>query len=183
MLKLDFNKHTFSLQVKNVDLTGLGCPLSVEIELGDYYSHGQADEKVVNAKKPIPMQLMNGYADRLQVDKIKVKKGKKPSTDSLMVKGTFALENKPSAIGNVIVTLGSQDFAIAGSSFTTTKNGAEVCKKANVNEGGIANVKFDPIKSSFVIIIKKTTVESTSGKVDFCISAFGSFNECVEVDL
>ena len=35
-LKLDTNKGKFTLQGKKINLTGLSCPLSVEIEVGDY---------------------------------------------------------------------------------------------------------------------------------------------------
>ena len=176
---LDLNKHTFSLQAKDANLTGLDCLLSVEIEIGDYFGAGQAGEDIVNGKKPIPIQLMSGYADTFRVDKVRIKSGKRG--DSLSVKGAFALENEPNSIGDVVITLGSQDFSIPGGKFIS-KGSTEICKKVEINNG-IASAKFDPVKCSFIITIKNASIDSTSGTVNFGISAFGSFNQTVEVDL
>ena len=181
--KLNLDKGKFSLKAKNIDLTGLGSPLSVEIEMGDYYGAGEADEEIVNGpRKSIPIRLMSGYADTLTVDKCAVGPNT-TNTTSLLVKGGIALEDEPDTIGDVVVTLGSQTFTIPGDKFYEARNGAEVCKKAEVLEGGICSAKFDPVKCSFIITIKNTTIESKSGKVDFSISAYGSFKETVEVDL
>jgi hypothetical protein len=43
--QLDVNKHTFALQIQNVDLTGLSWPMSVEIEIGDYVGVGQVESR------------------------------------------------------------------------------------------------------------------------------------------
>jgi PKD repeat protein len=43
--QLDLNKHTFALQIQNVDLTGLTWPMSVEIEIGDYVGVGRVESR------------------------------------------------------------------------------------------------------------------------------------------
>ena len=89
--------------------------------------------------------------------------------------------SEPGPIGNVVVTLGNQIFAVPGDKFITKKN-AQICKKVATGSG-IVTAKFNPVKCTFVITIKKTTINSTSGEVTFGISAFGSFNKTLEVDL
>jgi len=105
-IKLDTKKGKFVFAAKNVDLTGLDCPLTLEIEIGDYLGAVQVNEDKVNGpKKLVPIQLMSGHRDRLRVDKIKVKEGKKkPSTDSLSVKGAFALADTSAPIGDVVLS-------------------------------------------------------------------------------
>jgi beta-lactam-binding protein with PASTA domain/protocatechuate 3,4-dioxygenase beta subunit len=39
--KFDTTSGDFSFVAKNIDLTGLACPLSIEIEIGDYFGVGQ----------------------------------------------------------------------------------------------------------------------------------------------
>ncbi|HUT29225.1 MAG TPA: carboxypeptidase regulatory-like domain-containing protein [Sedimentisphaerales bacterium] len=39
--KFDTTSGEFSFVAKNIDLTGLACPLSIEIEIGDYFGVGQ----------------------------------------------------------------------------------------------------------------------------------------------
>jgi hypothetical protein len=46
----------YSFSAKNVDLSGLACPLTVQIEIGDYNAVTEVNESVVNGpKKPIPV--------------------------------------------------------------------------------------------------------------------------------
>jgi hypothetical protein len=48
----------FSLAAGKLDLCGLACPLTAQIEIGDYIGTTQVDEDVVNGpKKPIPIKL------------------------------------------------------------------------------------------------------------------------------
>ena len=73
-LTLDFHKRTFAIKAKNIDLTGLACPVEVNFTMGSYEISGQAEETVVNgSKKSIPTRLMRMYKDTLIVTKAKVK--------------------------------------------------------------------------------------------------------------
>jgi hypothetical protein len=126
---------------------------------------------------------MMGVKDILRVDKCNVTSGKNPSTDSLSVKGAIAVEDTSVALENeaVTITLGTQTFTIPKGSFQSKKN-TFTCRNVEIVEGGIVSAKFDFIKCSFTITIKKAVIQSKSGTVNFGI-AFGSFNESVEVEL
>ena len=50
-LTMDFNKKTFAIKAKNVDLTGLACPLRLEITMGNYTLSGDVNETIVNGTK------------------------------------------------------------------------------------------------------------------------------------
>jgi hypothetical protein len=122
-LRLDTNKGTFSLRAQNVDLTGLGCPLVMEIEVGQYWGLGEADEDIVNGpRKPVPIQFMMGVKDMLRVDRSRPRFGRKASSDSLSVSGAFtvedaqAVQNCINSGGPISVILGGQSFAVEGRS-------------------------------------------------------------------
>ncbi|MFZ0033558.1 MAG: GLUG motif-containing protein, partial [Sedimentisphaerales bacterium] len=110
--------HKFAFSASNVDLSGLGCPLTVEIEIDDYFGTAQMDEAIVNGlKMPIPIKLMMGVKNVLRVDKCTVKQGKKAGTDQLSANGGFAVENQdvnmPDRVSeNLVITLGTQTFTI-----------------------------------------------------------------------
>jgi hypothetical protein len=183
LFKFDTKTGKFSFMAKNIDLTGLGCPLTIEIKVGNYVGVGEADEYIVNGpRRKIPIQLMMGVKDILRVDKCNVTSGKNPSTDSLSVKGAIALKNICNLTVEVVtITWGTQTFTIPAGSFQS-KNNTFTCRNVEVAEGGIVSAKFDFIKCSFTIAIKKAAIQSKSGTVNFGI-AFGSFNESVEVEL
>jgi hypothetical protein len=71
-LTMNFSKKTFAIKMKDIDLTGLGCPLRLDIKLGNYTLSGDTDETVVNGSKTlIPTRLMRLYDDTLVVNKAK----------------------------------------------------------------------------------------------------------------
>ncbi|MGD0078791.1 MAG: hypothetical protein ABSB91_09255, partial [Sedimentisphaerales bacterium] len=184
--KFDTKTGKFSFTAKNVDLAGLGCPLTIEIEIGDYICTAEVDEAIVNgSKKPIPINLMMGVKDSMRVDKIQVKRGTKPNSDQLTVKGGFAVED--TSVNMVdeefVVTLDSQTFTLPAGSFIA-KTGQFTCKKIAPTEGGIASASatFNFTKCSFTITIKNTEIEAGSGTVDFCV-AFAGYSQCVQVTL
>jgi endoglucanase len=53
-LKMDFSRKTFAIKANNINLTGLACPLRLEITMGNYTLSGDAREAVVNGTKMIP---------------------------------------------------------------------------------------------------------------------------------
>lgn len=181
LLRLDLGKSRFRLKAKNVDLTGLGCPLYVIFDLGSYIALGTADEAAVNGRKPIPAQLMSGYADTLAVQKAKVKSGEKACTDAFTVKGTLTVDDDSDVVDGVTITWGSDSFTVPAGSFTVSNSGAVRCSYETA-EDALIRAKYDFVKSQFVIAVKKTTLVSKTGTVSFGIS-FGDYDESVEVSL
>ena len=60
-LQIDTIKGKFKFSAKNVDLTGLSCPITVTIEIGDYIAVRMLDEDIVNGpKKLCPPELVVG---------------------------------------------------------------------------------------------------------------------------
>ena len=94
-LTLDFRKGTFAITSKNLDLTGLACPLRLEITMGNYTFSGHANEAIVNGPKMlIPTRLMRLYKDTHVVNKAKAKhNSKKASSDTFSVTGDITVEN------------------------------------------------------------------------------------------
>lgn len=179
--KIDTNKQIFSLSARNIDLTGLRCPLFVEIEFGGYTALAQAGEDVVNGRKPAPMKLVSGFDDMLRLEKYKIKSGRKPFRDLLLVKGAFARKDEYiGTIGDVVVRWGSQNFTIDDSSFYVRK-GATVCRKVDIGNG-VVSAKFDPVKCTFKIQIKRTSINQKTGSISFGLS-FDAFNEVQEINL
>jgi hypothetical protein len=71
----DTKKSKFSFSARNVDLTGLSCPVIVTIQIGNLSGSVSLDETIVNGpKKPIPINLLMGVKNSLRVDKPKFTK-------------------------------------------------------------------------------------------------------------
>ena len=186
LFKYDTKTRKFSFMAKNVDLSGLGCPLTIKIEIGDYTGAAEANEAIVNGpRRPIPIKLMMGVKNSLRVDRYKVNRGKKPNTGQLSVKGGFAVEDPNVNLVNeeFVVTLGGQTFTLPASSFKAGK-GKFTCSKANVAEGGIgiASATFNFTTCSFTITIKNITIEAVPGAANFSVE-FADFSESVQIVL
>jgi hypothetical protein len=132
---------------------------------------------------------MMGVKDILRVDKCKVRSSKNPLTDSLSVTGAITLKNTSCNLTGEAVTLtfGSQTITIPANSFTKKGDANKYwCKNVNIYQGGtviaVVNATFDFDKCSFIITVKKTVIESTSGTVNFEIN-FCEYDEMVEVDV
>ncbi len=195
-LKIDGNKGTLRFSAKNIDLTGLNCPMSVTVEIGNYVAHVQLDEFIVNGKKPVPIQFMMGVKDTLPPPlKIKAKNGKKDFTDSLAVKGGFSLKDEPSPITSMTLFLGDQPFDLPDGAGTFTYKREKktskiksVAYKTNRGETPQIKAKFDFVKCSYSVSIKKAELETTSGQTTFGVLidmalSDSDYNKSVEVDL
>jgi peptidoglycan/xylan/chitin deacetylase (PgdA/CDA1 family) len=179
----DTKTSKFSFTAKNVDLSGLGCPLTIEIEIGDYTGAAEVNEAIVNSKKPIPMKLMRGVKNSLRVDKIQAKHGNKPDSDQLSVKGGFAVTDTGVNLAAVdfVVGLASQTFTIPAGSFTA-KKGVFTCKNIKLSGGEIANAGLNLNTCVFTMTIKNTEIVADAGVVDFGLE-FADFDESVPVVL
>jgi hypothetical protein len=59
-LKIDTIKGKMKFSGKNLDLTGLSCPITLTIQIGIYVAEIVLDETIVNGTKPCPPELMVG---------------------------------------------------------------------------------------------------------------------------
>jgi hypothetical protein len=186
--KYDVKTHSFVCVANNVNLSGLGCPLTLDINVGDYIGTAEVSETIVNGKNmPIPIILLMGVKDSLIVNKCQVKLGnKKPNTDQLLVTGSFTVEDTNVDMANrvsegLVVTLGTQTFTISTNELITG-NGKFTCSKAEVTEGGIAMVSFNFNKCSFMLTIQNTNITTSSGTVDFGV-AFAGYSQIRQITL
>jgi hypothetical protein len=183
--KYSTKTHIFSFSASKINLTGLSCPLTLSINIGDYSATMQADEAKVNGKKPIPVNLLMGVIDSLRVDKITVKQNTtKPASDSLTVTGGFSAWDSDvnMAITDVNVILGDQTWTIPDSNFIAKKTKFACSKNATENENGIATASFDFSKGAFTLSIKNADIDDLSGPTYFEID-FDDFNASTEVTL
>ncbi|MGA2172022.1 MAG: S8 family serine peptidase [Sedimentisphaerales bacterium] len=176
----DTKTSKFSFTAKNVDLSGLSCPLTVQIEIGDYNATVEVDETIVNGKKPIPISLMTGVKDVLRIDVNRLK------SDQWSVAGGFAVEDPTVSMANrvsegFVVTLGTQTFTIPANKLKAGK-GKFTCSKVLLSDGSVASANFNFNTCSFTLTIKNTTIMAGSGDVNFGIQ-FAGFNEDVPVVL
>ncbi len=202
-LTLNLRKGTFAVTAKNIDLTGLACPLELKITLGSDELKGQATEAVVNGTKTIPTRLMRAYKDTLIVPpgKTKVKSSTKASSDSLSVTGEIAVQDinttDPNLYGIpvVITWIDSNDlnnvqtFTIPIHSFKIPKTGRLYkCSKIEPNVAPVAEpnarvaASIDLDKCTFAVSITKADLNAVSGQTKFGIR-FGDFNEVNDVNL
>ena len=164
----------FTFAASNVNLSGLGCPMTVTIKVGDYIGTAGVDESIV--KKPIPINLMMTVKDVLRVDKIKVNK---PKSNQLSVTGGFAVDDPAVSMADrvsegLVVTLGAQQFTIPASELSAGQNKFS-CRNALVAEGGIgiATADFNFKTCVFTLTIKNTQITANPDTADFGVQFFG----------
>jgi endoglucanase len=191
-LTMDFNKKTFVISAKNIDLTGLACPLQLNIAIGNYTLSGDVDETIVNGQKTIPTRLMRTYKDTLIVTKAKVKNSTSALSDSLSVSGEIAVKDindanmdEPNLVKqDVNIVWGNQTFTIPAGRFEAARKGHSYkCSKINVNPSaspdvndGIVTATIDLDKCTFAVSIAKANINAVSGDVVFGLR-FTDFNE------
>ena len=185
-LKIDTNKRTLAIKTKNIDLTGLACPLQIDLTLGYYILSGEVNETILNGKKTIPTRLMRTYQDTLIVTKAKATDKSTPLADSFTVKGDIAVEDTDVNLVNedVVITwsdaneIDVQTFTIPAGSFIADKTGYVFkCSKITPDEGqGQVAAKIDLYKSLFTLTMKGVDLDTTTGDIKFGLS-FADFNE------
>jgi Peptidase C10 family/Spi protease inhibitor/Carboxypeptidase regulatory-like domain len=179
---LNTNTSKFSFTAKNVDLSGLSCPLTALIEIGGYNAETDINEAIVNSTKPIPINLLIGVKNSLRVDKSKFTRNKTTSRIiQLAISGGFSVGNLGDANmadNNSVVELAGQTFTIPKGSFKPGKN-KFTCSKVNLYDGvtiiGIATATFDFNKCTFTLTIKSTDFPAAAGPTEFDID-FASFS-------
>jgi hypothetical protein len=186
----DTKKRTFSFSASNVDLTGLSCPVGIEIKVGDWTGTAEVNETIVNGKRPIPIKFLMGVKNSLRVDKPKFTK-KSGFITQLAVSGGFSVGNRGDANmadTNSVVELAGQTFTIPKGNFKANKKGDKfTCSKVKLYDDsfnliGIASATFDFSKCTFTLTIKNTNFAAGAGTMDFLVD-FASFSGIDEVTL
>jgi hypothetical protein len=201
-LKLDFVNSKFSIYAKNVDLTGLGSPVKLELvmpEIGAIIT-GEANETIANGRKRIHSRLMRMYQDTLVVTKARARHTTRVMSDSLSVKGEIAVEdinntdmNEPNlAVLDVNFIWGDQTFTLLAGDLVAYKTGHKYkCRKvpSDANEG-VITATFDLDKCTFNLSIKEVNnlyALPDYPDVNFCmnygIGDANNFNETADVNL
>jgi hypothetical protein len=188
-LKIDFsrNPQTFALTAKNINLTGLACPVELDFVMDSNLFWGNANEAIVNGKKSIPTRLMRLYKDTLIVTKASAKNSAKALSDSLSVKGDIAVADMNGcnlATKEAVITWGDQNdidvdtFTLPIGSFVAAKKGnVYKCSKIVPNQGsGLVTATIDFDKCTFTISVTGVDLGVTSGGAKLGLS-FGSFDE------
>jgi len=171
--------HKFNFWAKKLDLSGLECPLTIDINVGDYTGTVEVEETKVNGTRPMPIKLLMGVEDAIRVDRTCLRRF---STDWLSVRGGFTVEDTDVNLANVplSITLDSQTFTIPEGSFRAGNN---IFRCSNVIiEGGIASARFNFNKGTFRLIIKNSDITAESGTFDFGME-FDTFNENTQITL
>jgi hypothetical protein len=183
LLLIDFSRRTFILRAQNIDLTGLGSPMQLDISVGAYLLSGEVDETVINGDELIPFRLMRDYQDQIRLTEVVLKKGLTKGTDILTVSGDIATDNPGINLTNqkVIINWGDQPFAIPARSFIQTKNRNRYTCKVDVPEGFVdCLIDFDQFL--FTVNLSKASLNATSGRVKFMIR-FAQFKQFEYVQL
>ncbi len=183
--RYDTRTHAFVCTLKGFDLTGLSCPITVDIDIGDYYDAAiELDEDVVNGKKTCPPQLIRGLADSLVIAKSLFKPGKLVGMDTFSASGVFTLGGEPVEGLPLVITLGTQTFTVGSDLFIQKKPGVYACLNAGAAEGnGVVSATLDVNKCSFTVAIKNASIEA-EGMTAFGLTALGyALSGFAEVDL
>jgi len=165
---------SIKFSAKNVELTGLGCPITVTIKFGDFAAQVQLDETIVNGAKPCPLPLLMGVSDTLNATKVAAQKGNTSGTDSIKISGGFTVDGFTGLFNlsqPVIITLGPDTFTVPGGDFSLS-NGVYSCKRTFTGNAFVS-VKFDTLKCTYSLQIKDATI-SGSGNVAFSLNVFGT---------
>lgn len=184
-LTIDPIKRAFSITAANVDLTGLSCPVHLEIEMGYYILTGDINEAIVNGKIAlIPTRLMRMYDDTLVVSSAVAKHGAKPSSDSLSAKGYLAVEDIGVNLCNEDVNFiwGDKVFRIPQGSFTASATGhLYKCNKIDAGNGNVtASIDID--NAAFAVSVSAAdSLDVTSDYIAFGVN-FADFNEAADVN-
>ncbi len=200
-LTIDHNANTFSVQASNVNLTGLASPVILEIQMGDYICEGVAAElsseydlagldsaqftDVINSTKRMPLALLQGYSNALQVTKAKFKRNAtKADSDSLSVSGllTTAGDIDLSTV-DITIEWGTLSSTIPAQSDGISLKGTSSLKykKPKGSDIAFSSVQIDLTKGIFKVSAKKVNIGDQENPTNFRIS-FGTFDQSESVN-
>jgi hypothetical protein len=171
----------FTFAASNINLSGLECTMTININVGDFAGTAEVNETIVNGKTPIPINLLMGVKNSLRVDKSKFTK-KSGNVTHIAVSGEFSDKdaNDANLLTSLDINVGSTTFTIPAGNFKNTK-GKFTCSNVSIT-GGVASATFDFNKCTFTLTIKNTSFPADSGTADFKLE-FGDFSESDDVVL
>ncbi len=157
-LTLDFKKNSYDISIKDINLAGFQLPFKLELDFGTYAGIMIYDSlEDINAKNLLPLCLLSGVFDALDITNAKVKSSKKG--DSLNAKGeiTSSLANLDLTTEEITISwIGNNTFSetLPAGSFTTKKTGIFNYKKPKKSNGDIQSITIDLNKCTFKLTIK-----------------------------
>jgi len=172
ILKIDFNKNTFTMDAKPTDLSGLRMPFKLTIEFGSYQGailFTESNAEKVNKGKPLPICLLSGAADALRVDKAKMKSSRKG--DSLSVQGGMAAGDSELDLNQETVTIQWGDFSeiLPIGSLAAKKGRNYSYKKPKDGAGALSSLAINLDKCTFKLSLKAAPELAKEGTVLFKI--------------
>lgn len=180
----DLNKNTLTLDTKtgkmafsakNLNLAGLGCPITVAITIGDYAAQMTLDEAIVNGTKPCPLMFIQGFANNLTADKYSFKPGKLAGQDSFTVSGFFTIAGDPNLEQDFAITVGSQIFTVDGSAFIQKKPNVYTCSNARDKASpALVTAVLDFYKCTYKLTVKNAALNQL-GTLPFGLNIFNIF--------
>jgi hypothetical protein len=185
---LDFSKDTFSAAGKNLDLSGTSAPMILIFLIGDtYYAYTEASdeepEDVINGDKTLPIQLLLGFEDALEVTKVKAKQGKENNVGNLTVQGLIAVEAFVDlTTTGLTIHWGTESYSLAGADFNARGTNKYIGKvKPSGGDSSSATVTLDFNKCTFKVTLKNTDMTWQVSPVNFGLE-FDGFNQSQSVE-
>jgi hypothetical protein len=176
----------FAFTASRINLSGLECPIKVDINVGGFAGTTEVNEAIVNGKRPIPIQLLMGVKNSLRVDKSKFTRDR--ITDNIIriaASGGFSvadLNDANMAVSGLDVNLAGQIFTIPADSFKVNKKWNKfTCSRANITDG-LASATFNFSTCTFTLTIKNANFTADAGDTNFRVD-FDSFTGSDEVSL
>jgi hypothetical protein len=178
-LTINLDANTFAIKARNIDLTGLACPVQLKFTLGSNRLSGQASEAVVNRARIIPTRLMKTYKNTLVVTSARDINSIRPLWDSFTIRGNIAVEdaNDTNLVDtDLVVTWGAQTFTVPAGSFRALRGNRYTCSNA-IASTGLVTAVFNFNTCTFYIKVRNITLDVASGEIDFGLSFSYGFNE------
>ncbi|MGD0596362.1 MAG: cellulase family glycosylhydrolase [Sedimentisphaerales bacterium] len=189
-LTIDPIRRTFAITAKNVDLTGLSCPVHLELAMGYYTLTGDVNETIVNGKSVlIPTRLMRMYDDTLITSNASAKHGTRPFSDSFSAKGYLAVQSIGVNLHNEDVNFiwGNKVFRVPQGKFTASRTGhlykcSKVVADTSNGNAGLVTASIDIDNATFAVSVSAAdSLDVTSDYIAFGVN-FGDFNEVDDVN-
>ena len=197
---LNLSSGSFTLQARNIDLSGLRIPVAIDLRIGTYHGIGPASDNFADylamglddqqahelAKKirPLPFQLLKGTTNALQIDTFSYSKGTKPGTGNIRLMGKIALEQMVD-LSNVDVTFRSGTEVLleieAGKLQRTFGNSFRYLKLPNSQDPALILISMDLDRCSFSLMAYGLDMDPPTGTVLFGIE-FPGFDESVSLN-
>lgn len=192
--KLNYKKNIFILDAKKVDLTGLSFPFKLEIAYGDYLGDIviHSIEELASRKK-IPLCLLLGVSDELEITKAKVKT--KTTGDTLTAKGFVTTElahldppteNLDLTLEEVTIRWGGNDLeTLVVDSFEELSPGRFRYPKRKTDPVGIIRkLELDFNKCRFTLTVKEAAPLASQGIIPLeFFTTSGNFDALSNIEL